>query len=79
MTGCQGELANKEFAMVITDESGKVILDETVKAGENGFIDLWLPREQTYNVKIEHDGKKTEAEISTFQGDNTCITTMQLM
>lgn len=46
---------------------------------ENGFIDLWLPRDKTFQVKIEYDGKVTEQEISTFEGDNTCITTMQLI
>jgi len=46
---------------------------------ENGFIDLWLPRDKTFNVTIEHNGKVAESVISTFEGDNTCITTMQLV
>lgn len=32
-----------------------------------------------YEVKIEHDGKKVESEISTFENDATSITTMQFM
>ncbi|RXT07946.1 hypothetical protein EIZ39_11055 [Ammoniphilus sp. CFH 90114] len=79
MTGCQGELVSEEFKVYIEDAEGNVILDETVKSHPNGFIDLWLPRDNTYRTKIEHGGKIVESEISTFEGDPTCITTMQLM
>ena len=56
-----------------------MVVDETMDSLENGFIDLWLPRDKTFQVKIEHDGKTAESEVSTFEGDNTCITTMQLI
>lgn len=78
LTGCQGELIEKDFDVYIEDEEGNVVMDETIASFENGFIDLWLPRDHTYQVKISHDGKTVESEISTFEGDNTCITTMQL-
>lgn len=78
MTGCQGELADKEFDVYIEDTEGNVILDEKLKAKSNGFFDLWLPRDKTYQVKIKYDGKVSESEISTFENDGTCITTMQL-
>jgi len=79
LTGCQGELAEEEFEINIKDEEGNVVVDETVTSFKNGFIDLWLPRNQTFQVKIERNGKTAESEISTFEGDNTCITTMQLL
>ncbi|PAE24980.1 hypothetical protein CHI10_10065 [Bacillus sp. 7894-2] len=78
MTGCQGELAEKEFDVYIEDSKGNVILDDKVKTQANGFFDLWLPRDKTYQIKIKHDGKASESEISTFEDDATCITTMQL-
>ena len=78
LTGCQGELADKEFDVYIEDTEGNVILDEKLKAKSNGFFDLWLPRDKTYQVKIKYDGKVSESEISTFENDGTCITTMQL-
>jgi hypothetical protein len=78
LTGCQGELIDQEFDVYIEDEEGNVVIDETLKSQANGFIDLWLPREKTYQVTIVHDGKTAELETSTFRGDNTCITTMQL-
>ncbi|WP_433956679.1 CueP family metal-binding protein [Cytobacillus horneckiae] len=79
LTGCQGELAEKKFDVYIEDEDGNVIVDESMTSLKNGFIDFWLPRDKTYNVKIQYDGKTAESEISTFEGDNTCITTIQLI
>lgn len=78
LTGCQGEMVEKEFYVNIKDKDGTVIVDETLKSQSNGFIDLWLPRDTTYNITVEHDGKKAESEISTFETDDTCLTTMQL-
>ena len=79
LTGCQGEMVNADFDVMIQDEEGNVIVDETMTSLDNGFIDIWLPRNQTYQVKINYGEKATESKISTFEGDNTCITTMQLI
>jgi hypothetical protein len=78
LTGCQGELANEEFDITIEDNDGNVVLDKTMTSQENGFIDFWLPRDKTYQIKITHDGKNAESEISTFENDATCITDIQL-
>lgn len=78
LTGCQGELVAKNFDVLIKDEQGNPVIDETMTSLENGFIDLWLPRDQRYQVTIEYDGKTAESEISTFKDSPTCITTMQL-
>jgi hypothetical protein len=78
LTGCQGELVEEEFDVYIEDTEGNVILEEKMKSQTNGFFDLWLPRDKTYQIKIKHDGKVSESEISTFENDGTCITTMQL-
>ena len=78
MTGCQGELVDEEFEVDIEDMKGNVIVDETLKSQANGFIDLWLPRDKRYRVTISNGGKMVESELSTFENDNTCITTMQL-
>ncbi|GGF67432.1 hypothetical protein GCM10010912_10520 [Paenibacillus albidus] len=79
LTGCQGEMTDKEFIVTINDADGKVVLDKAaMKSQSNGFIDLWLPRDQTYRITVEHEGKTAESEISTYKQDNTCLTTMQL-
>jgi len=78
LTGCQGELIEKEIDLTIEDSEGNIIVDETVTSQVNGFIDLWLPRDETYKIKMSHDGKTVESEFSTFENDGTCITSMQL-
>jgi hypothetical protein len=72
-------MVEKEFDVYIEDMDGKVVVDEKVKSQPNGFIDLWLPRDKKFRTKIEYNGKMVESEISTFENDATCITTMQLM
>lgn len=78
LTGCQGEMVEQEFDINVVDEKGKTVLNQKMKSQSNGFVDLWLPRDQTYQVTIEYDGKTAKSEVSTFKDDNTCITTMQL-
>lgn len=72
-------MVEEEFDVYIEDMDGNVVVDETLKSQPNGFIDLWLARDQKYQVKIEHNGKQVESEISTYENDATCITSMQLM
>ncbi|KAA9021580.1 hypothetical protein F4V44_16450 [Niallia endozanthoxylica] len=79
MTGCQGELVGQEVSLYIEDNEGNVIKDEIVTTQDNGFIDLWLPRDHLYRVTIKQGDLSAESEISTFEGDNTCITDMQLL
>src|SRR5699024_12282143 len=52
LTGCQGELVEEDFDVLITDSSGEVVVDETMTTEENGFIDLWLPRDETFVVEM---------------------------
>src|SRR5699024_2081533 len=78
LTGCQGEMVNEEFDVYLEDVEGNVVLDETIQTEANGFIDLWVPRDETYRITITYDGKTAEEEFSTFENDKTCITTMQL-
>lgn len=79
LTGCQGELVNEEFDVYIEDTNGNVVVDKKITSYSNGFIDLWLPRNETFSVTIKHNGKTAQTEISTFKDDGTCITTMKLM
>ncbi len=69
---------DKEFDVLIKDKDGDVVVDKKLESEENGFIDVWLPRDEEFTVNIQQDGKAFEGELSTFKGDNTCITTMQL-
>lgn len=71
-------MVDEEFDVYIEDTDGNVIIDKTMTSQANGFIDLWLPRDKKYLVKISNDGNVVESELSTFESDGTCITTMQL-
>lgn len=79
LTGCRGELPDTAFDLVIEEESGAKVLEMTVVTPHNGFIDLWLPRNKTFRVTISRDGRSAVSTLSTFEGDPTCITTMQLL
>lgn len=78
LAGCQGEMAGQSFNVRIEDQEGNVVKNEEMKAGNNGFINLWLPRDKTYHVTIEHDGTTAESDLSTSDDSNTCVTTMKL-
>ncbi|WP_342423656.1 CueP family metal-binding protein [Paenibacillus sp. FSL E2-0178] len=78
LTGCQGEMAGQDFDIYIEDAEGKEVMKQTVKSQPNGFIDLWLPRDQKLQITVTHDGKQAKTEVSTFKSDDTCLTTMQL-
>lgn len=79
LTGCQGEMENKKFMVTIHDSEGNTLMkDAEIKSGSNGFMDFWLPRDKSYLIRVVHDGKLAETQLSTYEEDNTCITTMQL-
>lgn len=78
LTSCSGEMANKSFNVHIENSSGQVVINKKMTAGANGFIDIWLPRDQTFKVKIEHEGKSATTQLATAADSDTCISTMQL-
>jgi hypothetical protein len=78
VTGCRGELKNEEFYVEFIDKDGNIIISEYMMSMSNGFIDLWLPRNIEGTLTITKEGLFTSKEISTYSGDPTCETTMQL-
>ncbi|GAA0593889.1 hypothetical protein GCM10009001_07610 [Virgibacillus siamensis] len=78
LTGCQGEMAKEEFTVYIKDRNGNVVVDKKMTSQDNGFIDLWVPRNENYSITITHKGKRVESQFSTFSDDPTCLTNMQL-
>ncbi|MCG1010752.1 CueP family metal-binding protein [Salinicoccus sp. ID82-1] len=78
LIGCQGELADKEMDVKIIDDQGEVHIDQTLTTLENGFMDFWLPRDREYTIEISYEDKHVEHDFSTFDGDGTCLTDLQL-
>ena len=79
MSGCQGELVNVPVEVHATNSDGTVLVDETLTTMDNGFIELWLPRDRTIGLTLTAQGKSTTGTITTNADSNTCITTFQLM
>ena len=78
MSGCQGELVGIPVKVIAKTSEGVVVLDETLETMSNGFFELWLPRDQDYNLFIEAEGLSSEGSISTYPNSNTCVTTIKL-
>lgn len=77
-TGCTGEILEEMFHISLIDNDGNVIIDSNYESLQNGFIDLWLPRDIEGTLTITYGDLSTTKEISTFSGEPTCETTMQL-
>lgn len=78
MSSCQGELVQTSARVVATNAEGKEVFRGTVKTLENGFLELWLPRNQSYQLSLEVLGRSVTGLISTFSNSDTCITTFRL-
>jgi hypothetical protein len=75
---CKGELAGEDVKVLITDDSGKVLVDEATKTHANGFVGFWLPKDIKGTITVEHDGHVGTAAFATTAGSATCVTTLQL-
>jgi hypothetical protein len=78
MSGCQGELVDVAFRVRATLPDGTVVLDDTVRTGANGFLDLWLPRDQAILLSVSASGYAADAILATAADSPTCITTVRL-
>lgn len=79
LTTCHGELQNQDVQVTVTDTvTGEVLLDDTLRTYDNGFVGLWLPRDIHASITIGYEGRSATAPISTSREDPTCLTTLQL-
>jgi len=78
MSSCQGELPEKEFYVTAVDQNGNPLVNQTVNTLQNGFFELWLPRNRIIDLKIQGFNRVAQGKITTFDASNTCVTTFQL-
>lgn len=78
LSGCQGELVGAPVQVQATLADGTVLIDEVMPTMANGFIDLWLPRDQVIDVRLTLDDTSVVAQLTTFADSRTCITDLQL-
>lgn len=64
--------------MTITKDDGTILTDDVVRAADNGFVGVWLPRNSTATLTVVHDGRTGTSAIGTGTGDPTCLTTLQV-
>ncbi|WP_235585523.1 CueP family metal-binding protein [Serinicoccus chungangensis] len=76
--GCQGELADTEVQVRITDEQGEVLVEETATTYANGFVGYWLPSGTSGTVTMTREGDTGSAAFDTGPQGATCITTLRL-
>lgn len=78
LASCQGELVEQPMKLNITADDGRTLVDETRTTFANGFVGVWLPKDISGTITVEHDGKSGSAPISTGAQDPTCLTTLRL-
>lgn len=78
LTTCQGELVNADVDILVRDDQGEVVLEETTTTYANGFVGVWIPRDLTGTVVLTVDGRSVEAPLSTTADSATCLTGLQL-
>lgn len=79
LTTCLGEQPDESMQVTVTDDAtGQTIVDDTKTTFDNGFIGLWLPRDITGTLTVEHEGATATAPIATGSDDLTCLTSLQL-
>lgn len=75
LVSCQGELVNQEIHAFITDSRGKEIINSDLTTMANGFVGVWLPRNIDGTVTVSYNDLVAKAQINTFAGSDTCLTT----
>lgn len=80
LTTCVGELSDADLRIVLTAADGSVLLDETRRTHDNGFIGVWVPRGIEATLTVESAGLTGSVPLSTTSSDDrTCITDLQLL
>jgi len=74
---CDAELKNKTFNVLATIDNSSII-NENFTSMNNGFIELWLPRNKTITILVEYGNLKSSETISTSKNSKTCYTTFYL-
>ncbi|KTR77649.1 hypothetical protein NS234_06925 [Microbacterium oxydans] len=79
LTTCVGELADTEVRVTLTTDDGSIVVDETRRTQDNGFVGVWVPRGLEATLTVESQGLIGSVPLSTTSPDDrTCITDLQL-
>ena len=71
-------MAERKFEVKMVSAEGRVLVNKTVQTLKNGFFELWLPRDQRFELTISGMNREAGGIIETFSNSSTCITNMRL-
>ena len=77
LTGCQGELTNKDMFISIYDGLGNLIEEKTMNTGDDGFIGLYLDRFENYQIHVSYQALNSQFLVDTSL-NQTCFTEERL-
>lgn len=75
---CDAEFKKMVVDYTISSLDGKFFLQDSAMTGENGFLDLSLPKNKDYFARFTVNGKVGVGFIPTYLGDSDCITDIQV-
>lgn len=78
-TGCQGELAMRDFEVTVKDLQGNTLYEGKKTTAKNGFAGIWLPRDVEGTIEVRYEGRVALSDFSTSDQSGTCLTTLQLV
>jgi len=78
ISSCDAELKSTNIKILAVTAGGKTLINKTMKTAPTGFLDLWLPRNQTIDIKVSAKGKSATGKIFTNKDSKTCETTLKL-
>ena len=71
-------MAQQAFSVKAVDEDGNVLVDKKMTTLQNGFFELWLPRNRKIMVSLQRGYLTAKGVIETFPDSKTCVTTFHL-
>jgi len=77
-SGCSGEMVRADVRVLARTADGTLLIDQTVTTMDNGFVDLWLPRNIRIHLTLESGGEQTAGWVSTYISSATCLTGFRL-
>jgi hypothetical protein len=78
LSTCKAEKINTLFAVSVKDDKGNYIFDKQITTLDNGFFEIWLSRNKTFNLHIAEGSLNADEIITTSDVSKTCITTALL-
>jgi hypothetical protein len=71
---CLAEFKSAPLNFTIVSLDGTYIMSETIITDDNGFFDLYLPKNKEYISTFTIDGKSGGGAFTTKKGASNCIT-----